>query len=875
MKVYRFNAIPKGKTAYIGGKAKNLLRLTQKGFNVPEWWVIPSDSTFSFFLDKGAEMRKLLALPERESSERIKEFILSEMKIDSEVSDTLKRIDFPVSIRSSAMNEDAETHSFAGQFDSFLNISADHESFIKKCIASIFNERNLMYHRMNGIDVLSERMAVIIQRMIFADYSGVCFTNDPVTESSRVIINAAYGLGEGVVSDSADADTYICSREGMPLKKSIGTKKVKIDASKNNSTEQREVASKLASEQVLSDEKIKLLTLECLNIEKEFGSPQDVEFAFCRETLFILQARPITFRDPKPLTWDNSNIVESFSGPTTPLTFSFAVKAYTTIYKMVMQNLGVRKDVIAENSMIFSNMIGFVNKKIYYSLESWFRTLSFLPAYNENKAFMETMMGVKDTYREKKKFNFRGYLELLKVTTKILAAYINHEKNIKKFMANYEESLLIFNSMMEEKETAENRAEAYSFLEKRLLYSWTIPINNDIFTMIFYGSLQKFMKRFPDLDRERTFNGLLSGEGDIESAKVAYTIWEIAEAIRNSKTALDAINTLNDEQFVKKLKNDKMLLPISEKFDGFLKKYGNRSVNELKLEVENIADSPHKIVQLIRQYANSGEFDSKLILERERDIRREAQKRVTKKILDEPVYKRISDYAVFNYLLRNARRFVRNRENLRFCRTNVFGAAKRIFRSIGRIFFEKGILSSENDIFYLTVDEIFSIIYGTSVTQNVKGLVELRKKDQEEHAGRDLPERFRTGYIPYNDLENTFEDFTEEDASGLGCSPGSVTGVIQKVINPYETKIEGDIMVAEKTDPGWLPIFPLFKAIIIERGSMLSHSAIVARELGIPAIVGVRNAMKTFKDGDVVMMNGSSGSIKMMKKAEEETNGRI
>ncbi|MCK4523522.1 hypothetical protein KAU15_01220, partial [candidate division WOR-3 bacterium] len=700
---------------------------------------------------------------------------------------------------------------------------------------------------------------------INSDISGVVFTNNPLDNSNNIVINAAYGLGEGVVSEKVASDIFTCSRNGDIIDSDISQKEHKITISLNEGIKKVAVNNEVLSKPSLNETNIRILIDAVLKIENHFSCPQDIEFAFADNILYILQSRPITTIKQDLLTWDNSNIVESFSGPTTPLTFSFANKAYTTIYKMVLKNFGVNPAHISKNAMIFSNMIGFLNKRVYYSLESWFKTLSFLPGYDQNKKFMEEMMGVNKSYKMKSKLSLKGIFAIMRIGMKIFISFLMHEYNIQRFMKQYNKSMQNFKKSFDSSSIVVDYVDMYRNLENEMLSKWTIPINNDIFTMIFYGLLQKYIIFLNPDSSCRLQNDLLAGEGDIESTKVAYMLWDIADMIKNNIKATKAIEK-SEKEFLDNLSNDPDLSDIKNKFNEFLNKYGNRSVNELKLEIENIVDDPTKIIPLIKQYVENSRININMIIKKEQKIRDRAFEKTMKIINKKSPLKKFIHSIAFRFILSNARKFVKNRENLRFCRTNVFGNSKKIFRSIAAIFVKRDIISNINDIFYLTVDEIFAYIYGISVTQNLKPLIKLRKREESEFADKELPERFVTGFMPYIDLPNTSLEEYDNEISGLGCSPGTITGKIQKVYNPYSTKVNAEIMIAEKTDPGWLPIFPLFKAIIIERGSMLSHSAIVAREMGIPAIVGVRGAMKLFDDGDIVKMNGNNGKITIIKK---------
>ncbi len=211
-----------------------------------------------------------------------------------------------------------------------------------------------------------------------------------------------------------------------------------------------------------------------------------------------------------------------------------------------------------------------------------------------------------------------------------------------------------------------------------------------------------------------------------------------------------------------------------------------------------------------------------------------------------------------------------NRENLRYERTRVFGITREIFTAIGRQFEKHHALFHYRDIFYLSKEEIFAFIDGTSVTTNLKELVNLRKKEFDAFKEQQTPADRITTFEAVNYGNDFFNTDTEidldADLKGLGCCPGIITAKVRIVKHPGEVEsLDGDILVTSSTDPGWVTLFPTASAIIVERGSLLSHSAIVSREMGIPCIVGVTGLLRQLKTGDVVEMNGSTGTIKKIE----------
>ena len=224
---------------------------------------------------------------------------------------------------------------------------------------------------------------------------------------------------------------------------------------------------------------------------------------------------------------------------------------------------------------------------------------------------------------------------------------------------------------------------------------------------------------------------------------------------------------------------------------------------------------------------------------------------------------------IFNWVLRNTRARVRDRENLRFERTRLFGRARRLFIEIGKRFYADNLLNEPCDIFYLEVEEILGFIAGAATTTNLKALVAVRKTEFEQHRQANAPaDRFETRGIIHQG--NQFQSIKTASVStigdtrqGLGCCPGIVRGKVRVITDPRNTVIQpSEILVAERTDPGWIMLFPAAAAVLVERGSLLSHAAIVAREMGIPAIVSIAGITQWLSDGDEVEMDGSSGIVR-------------
>jgi pyruvate,water dikinase len=281
------------------------------------------------------------------------------------------------------------------------------------------------------------------------------------------------------------------------------------------------------------------------------------------------------------------------------------------------------------------------------------------------------------------------------------------------------------------------------------------------------------------------------------------------------------------------------------------------------LESATLHDDPLMLLRSVGQMARRlAEAVPRAPATTEADVRRRAEERVSQILRFRPVRR-----VIFRWILRNARARVRDRENLRFERTRLFGRVRMIFVGLGRKLHALDLIDAARDIFYLEVNEVLGFIDGTASCTDLKGLVAVRKVEFESYRKMPAPaDRFETRGLVHQG--NSFcgmqppEELAGDRRKGLGCCPGTIRGPVRVIVDPRHASLSrGDILVAERTDPGWIMLFPAAAGLLVERGSLLSHSAIVAREMGIPAIVSISGVTRWLKDGDWVEMDGSSGVV--------------
>ncbi len=872
----------------LGGKAEALAALRRTGLRIPEWFVLAPEAFYSSMSED--ERQALAATGDSGTIHSFPERLTLGPMPRHELEQALARIcpnGERVAVRSSACDEDGFRHSFAGQLDSFLFV---HPSEVAESVVAVwrsaFNERALAYRRQKGLPAHPRPPAVLVQRMVNASRSGVAFGMDPITGRRGVaVIAALLGLGTALVSGEGAADTYHVDREGRILNRDIADKGLAHRPSPGCARGYCSVGVSLheAKLPALKDEEVRAVAKLVRETGRHFGCPQDIEWAIEDGRLYLLQSRPITSHsgmvDPDGVLnlWDNSNIAESYGGVTTPLTFSFARRAYEEVYRQFCRIMRVPAVTVAAHDDTFRRMLGLIRGRVYYNLLSWYRVLALLPGFTLNRRFMEQMMGVREevpadlvaglpraTWRDRLVDSFR----LLLTLTGLLVNHFFLPKRIEGFYRRFNSSLAPTNPGLEDMRADELVAH-YRHLERQLLTKWDAPLVNDFFAMVFFGVLRRLAGTWCDDPGGTLQNDLLSGEGGIISIEPATRVHEMARMAAKSPdfstllckgsldSILDAMEGMHD---------------FSERYRGYLEKFGDRCPDELKLESPTLQHDPLPLLRSVGQLARHLRLIEALpTAGTGAQLRLQAERRVTAALGRQPV-RRI----VFTWVLRHARARVRDRENLRFERTRLFGHVRRIFLEFGKRFSELGLLDTPRDIFYLEVDEILGFVEGTATTTNLRGLVVLRKKEYEGYRESEgPPHRFETrGIVPQGKICSENGKYVEvsdgEQRQGIGCCRGIVRGPVRLIRDPKNAVLrKGEILVAERTDPGWIILFPSALGLLVERGSLLSHSAIVSREMGVPAIVSISGLTRWLHDGDWVEFDGSTGVVRRIKCPQE------
>ncbi|MBU6376302.1 MAG: hypothetical protein KGQ59_09930, partial [Bdellovibrionales bacterium] len=701
--------------ASAGGKARHLSSLIRAGFRVPDFFCI---SAFVF-----DEFKKIHQIDERidlylsraepfETIEKIAEDLIIKSPFSSDFIDRLAQLIHArewneewLAVRSSGLDEDGLAHSFAGQHSSYLyqrGLTAVTDS-IRRCWASVYSARALHYRVEKGLRMKDLQMGVIIQKMVNSEASGVGFSVNPLHPLDRdtLVIESVFGLGEGLVSGELEADHYEVERETGKLKnRAIAQKQKALMRAALGGVERIALDPNKNSTSSLTDAQVNEVSQLCLRLEKHFSSPQDCEWAFEQGVLYCLQSRPIT-SIPNPayysksingasaILWDNSNIIESYNGVTSPLTFSFASSAYRQVYIQFCEILGVPQTAIRARESMFRNMLGLIRGRIYYNLANWYRLVLMLPGASNNKQFMETMMGVRQGLKPEvaREFQFDpdpiSYRldQRIRLLMGTVYRWWKVDSIIKNFREHFEYHYEQTRKLDFQSLPLTEHVKIYQQLDEQVLRRWHAPIINDYLCMIFFGLLKKLTEKWlPGAESASIQNDLLCGEGDLESTEPTKMLMRIASWVDKTASAQKTKNALLDKstsELLSELMCDKPLYPeLRAQIDEFLDRYGFRCINELKLEEDDLHDDPGFIIEAVRSYVKRKSYNISEMETREQEIRKKAESLVRARLRGPKLF-------IFNFVLKEARKAVKNRENLRFARTKIFGVVRHLFRGIG------------------------------------------------------------------------------------------------------------------------------------------------------------------------------------------------
>ncbi len=883
----------------VGGKAANLARLTGYELPVPRWFCITTDvfahlfaqlpSTTAGLLGQlsAADPQSLMA-----ASTELRTAFSQAVLPPSWEAAIYQRFDANfgpearVAVRSSAVGEDSATNSQAGLMDSYLFVPrGELLPRVRDVLASAFSARCLLYWLRLGHSLQQFRAAVVVQEMVDAHASGVLFTLNPTTGDSReLVIAAGYGLGEGVVGEEVETDTFYLDRGSHAvLRQAIRSKsqRVTYDAQRGALTRIEPVPEQLALMPVLNPHQLAQLAKLGLYIEHCFGQPQDIEWALDpTASLRITQARPITSRRPHGRTriFDNSNIGESYPGLSSPLTFSFVRTGFELALRKTAAAYGASDAYLRRIQPLSRNALGLIEGRMYYNILNWYRAFVVLPGLSLFRTSWEKASGLapedrpapaelRDIYgvplQPSRRERWVGYFRLIR-------NFVRIEADQTLFRQRFADLDQRFRGLDLNVQSPDDLFEFYQEILERLLAEWDVPYTNDLNGFLFAHLLRKLLARWQLDPKGALFNRLLCGESGLMSVEPVRSLLALAATVRQSDDLQQLFAQEPDDAALwRHLQTDPRWADLERSVRDHLARYGRRTMHELKLETESLAERPADFIAMLRSFTVQP-VDLEAREAQEREVRRTAEQQVGRALRWHPARR-----LVLAYVLRQARARIRDRETNRLIRTQVWGMVGQVFRQLGKALVNAGHLDQAADVFYLGTDEIEGFLCGTGITHSLRKLVALRRAEYEGFAQKQPPARIRTlgmvhGKAPTGRTDAPAappETATGETVTltGIGCSPGWARGRARVIIHPtHEVATTGQILVAPSTDPGWVFLMAAASGLVVERGGVLSHSAILGRELGIPTVVGVEGALQHIRDGQELEIHGEEGTVRLL-----------
>jgi pyruvate,water dikinase len=894
-----------GPVATCGQKAFNLARLLRLGYRVPGSVVLLGSALEAHIAQAGARAmaseleRDLTALGPQELRRRAKVLrtAIAATPLDTTLAAELaarhaeRWQGMRLAVRSSAVGEDSANASFAGQLDSFLGVDSLEalHAAIAATWASRWNDRCLLYQRHRGARL--QGMAVIVQEQVDAIVSGVLFSRGPATpanehastrRANRMLVECCTGLGQSLVSGEID-----------PLRLAIDRRTFALDAVPSDTE------AALLSTVRDHEASLRALAQAALVLELELQAPVDIEWSIGRDgALHFLQVRPITtavatadatisrphaYRTAGEATvvWSNANIAENFPAPVSPLLYSIAARGYAAYFRNLGKGFGLARRRIAAMSLELDHVVGVHGARLYYNLTNIHRLLALAPGGRWLSRFFNDFTGARGGELDPSSLPPLSAIERIIEALRVPLCVAWQYAFVGRRVARFERTV---DAYCDPLAAAPLREWALDRLHRALREFMTVRLerwNNaalaDTAAMVCYGLLRVLVRRaLPDRDPSALHNTLLKGLPDLASNRPVIALWTLSRAIRQDATLCALFAEHAPAAILETL-----ALPahsaFATRFRRYLDEHGYRCSGELMLTVPHPAEDPVQIVALLKAYAARDEqspLDRIEAQAREREaLTRETLDRLTPNALlrSAPLLTRGSRLRL---VLRATHGAIALRERARTKQARLYAQLRQVALAIGDRLFHTGTLAAREDVFFLTVDELDRLLAGTEMfASDMHTLVRTRRAQHAKLGRLTLPDTLRLAPGEYVEDASATQEVSDastntaagDDGSlaGEGACGGRVEGsaiVLDDAAQAH--RINGEaILVTRQTDPGWAGAFFLVRGLVVERGGMLSHGAIIAREYGIPAVVGVRDATRRIATGQRVRVDGDRGRV--------------
>jgi rifampicin phosphotransferase len=853
--------IDETQVALVGGKGANLGELSRiEGIRVPPGFCVTTDAfrrimATAPWIDEHLDRLSRLGPGDREAigtlSAEIRlalEGIAIPDDLAAAITHSLARLgeQAACAVRSSATAEDLPTASFAGQQDTYLNVvgPAAILQHVSRCWASLFTERAVTYRVRSGFDHRKTQMAVVVQQMVFPQAAGILFTADPVTSNRKVSsIEASFGLGEALVSGLADPDVYTV-RDGDVVARAVAIKRLALYASPAGGTQTLAIEPERRQQPALTDAQIVRLARLGRRIEAHFGHPQDIEWCLAGDGFQIVQSRPITTLFPVPATSDRENHVyvsvghqQMMTDPMKPLGLS--VWQLTAARPMFEAGGRLFVDIARDLGSPASRAgllraLGGSDPLIGDALQAILERGDFIPILPDEHpggtpaggapAPIETDPAIVAGLMERGQASIATLKRDIRATSgpALLDFILADLQELKRFLFEPPSLQVIMAAMG-----------ATSWLNEHL-QAW--------------------------LGEKNAADALTQSAPNNVTSEMGLALLDVADVIRPHPGVVAFLEHVEDESFLDDLPALAGGRDARDAIQAYLDRYGMRCAGEIDITRPRWSERPATLVPLI--LGNIRNFEpgaGQRRFEQGRREAREKERELLARLRALPDGARKAEEV--KRMIDRVRTFIGYREYPKYHMVSRYVVYKQALLHDAERLVHAQVLREQEDVFYLRFAELHDVVRTNHVDEQ---LIRERKDAFRSYQALTPPRvltsdgevvagRYRRADVPAGALV------------GLPVSAGTVEGRARVILDLAEADLEaGDILVTAYTDPSWTPVFVAIKGLVTEVGGLMTHGAVIAREYGLPAVVGVEQATRLIRDGQRIRVHGSDGYVEIL-----------
>ncbi len=859
--VLGFGEIDRAQVAVVGGKGAHLGELSRiAGLRVPPGFCVTTDAFRRIVaeapsIDDRLDRLSRLEPDDREAIRALSAEIRQTLEAAAIPDDLAAAIARPLArlgeqaacaVRSSATAEDSPTTSFAGQHDSYLNVVGPTAvlQHVRRCWASLFTERAVMYRLRNGLDHRKVHMAVVVQQMVFPRAAGILFTADPVTGNRKVAtVEASFGLGEALVSGRVNADVYTV-RDGEVVARAVAAKQLAIYASPAGGTQEQTIEPERQQQPALTDAQVVRLAGLGRRIEAHFGRPQDVEWCLVDDDFPIVQSRPITTLFPIPATEDRENHVyvsvghgQMMTDPMKPLGLSF----WQMTTPRPMAEAGGRLFVDVTQGLAspasragLLDVLGRGDPLIRDALQTVLDRGDFIPSPSDEGSGpapagaalppIETDPAIVTELIERSQASIATLKR--EIRTKTGAALLDF------ILADMQEL-------------------------RRILFD---PQSHQVFMTAMEATWWLNEQLQAWLGEKNAADTLTQSVPNNVTSEMGLALLDVADVIRPHSEVVAFLRHVEDDGFLDELPGLAGGREARDAIRSWLDTYGMRCVGEIDITRPRWSERPRTLLPVILGNIDSFEpNEGERRFERGRQAAWKREQELLERLRALPDGERKAEET--KRMIDRVRTFIGYREYPKYGMVSRYFVYKQaLLEEAGRLV-QAHVLGEKQDIFYLTFQELRDVVRTNQVDDQL-----IRERAEAFRSYQALtPPRVLT-----SDGEAIAGSYRRDDVPagalvGLPVSAGTVEGRARVILDMAEADLEpGDILVTAYTDPSWTPAFVAIDGLVTEVGGLMTHGAVIAREYGLPAVVGVEHATRLIRDRQRIRLHGTEGYVELL-----------